>query len=688
MHCLRSRPDYRVERGREAAGGAGRTDHTSNLSAQPSVSSTSIVSARLQLTMLVSTCLRWLGPKRRASTITPTVFDDEGVTSKQALERTITPSNGSEGDALSADPREDTRNTEDMLKQYANTSWAGLRLLLGVLKESSDGLTPLKAAAGGLVALIDIYDRTKSNVADVEAMAERLDRLMQILAKRLKEDETTASALMAKPYVKTLLERLDIVHDMRKHGRFRRMAESTKDQEALRDISNTLAHELQQLQLEIGLSTEKETHVILQELVLHNLGRAKSAAYTAAISGIPRRSCTPGTRDAVLSEILTWALDASASAPPVYWISGLAGQGKTTIAHTICERLENEAQNVSVVSFFCSRQFDSAQEALLVSTIAFELAQCSASYASELLKALQADHNLGDQKLHVQMSKLSVAPWTRSADRREGLYPTVIVVDALDENEAGKAFVELILAASRERWLPGLRILITSRPEPDIVHLCKPIHGRAVCHLNKVPRRLMHGDILRYLEDELPEHRGQRYLVDVANASNGLFIYASTIVRSVKSTYRRRTKTEQESALQQLASRDSASKFLGDGRTTVLDGLYDTILDDAFRDLHPSERAVREHVLLTFICANEPIPLYLLGFLSDRGTELARVVVEALHAVLYLDENSDLRWYHATFQDYIEKIYAPLVHAVRVRIYRWCQTVLAELVRLDDENIG
>ena len=45
-----------------------------------------------------------------------------------------------------------------MLEDASETSLAGIRLLLGILKESSDALPPLKATIGGLLALIDIYE--------------------------------------------------------------------------------------------------------------------------------------------------------------------------------------------------------------------------------------------------------------------------------------------------------------------------------------------------------------------------------------------------------------------------------------------------------------------------------------------------------------------------------------------------
>ena len=44
------------------------------------------------------------------------------------------------------------------IRRAAKTGWAGTKLLLDLLKESSDVFPPLKAAVGGLVALIDVYE--------------------------------------------------------------------------------------------------------------------------------------------------------------------------------------------------------------------------------------------------------------------------------------------------------------------------------------------------------------------------------------------------------------------------------------------------------------------------------------------------------------------------------------------------
>ncbi|KZV61784.1 hypothetical protein PENSPDRAFT_759197 [Peniophora sp. CONT] len=570
-------------------------------------------------------------------------------------------------------------------RRAAQTGWNGTKLLLGVLKDSSDVFPPLKATVGGLVALIDIYERTKSNESGMAGTSQHIDRLLGLLAHRLEGNRETVSSFVHKPYTMVLAGHLEKLDEMMSQGKLRRIANSSQQEGDIKNICLEIERTLQELQLNIGLSLERLTETILQEAVLQNLKRAEAAAYTAAVPGaVSRRSCTRGTRDAVITEILAWALDEGPNAAPVYWMSGLAGQGKTTIAHTICERLDAAAGRPSVVSFFCSRQLDTKQEKLLVSTLAFRLAEASVSYASELLRALQKHRDLGDQKLDVQMSQLLVGPWTRSVDDRRGLRPIVVVVDALDENEAGTQFVELILAASREgKGLPGLRIFITSRPEPGIVHLCDPIGERTICRLNEVPRYLVHNDILQYLHEELPDHRGQHYLVDVANASAGLFVYASTIVRAVKARRVRRTKSEEESALRRLADRVSAEKPRGNSQITILDDLYEVIVADAFSELSCDEKDARERVLLTVICSpSRPDVLPILALCADvEDQDLVSAAVESLHPVLYIEDGA-VFWHHASFQDYVLKTYETVGRPIRARILRRCSSIWEELLDL------
>ena len=62
--------------------------------------------------------------------------------------------------------------------------------------------------------------------------------------------------------------------------------------------------------------------------MLDNRRRAQGAEHRHG----SRRGCLRGTRETVLNEIESWAKDFNQS--PVFWLNGLVGTGKSTIAQT------------------------------------------------------------------------------------------------------------------------------------------------------------------------------------------------------------------------------------------------------------------------------------------------------------------------------------------------------------------
>jgi len=65
-------------------------------------------------------------------------------------------------------PNTPTRNqstalTEINVKEVAAVAWEGVKTALVLLKESSDWFPPLKAASGGVVALIDTIEVSRTN---------------------------------------------------------------------------------------------------------------------------------------------------------------------------------------------------------------------------------------------------------------------------------------------------------------------------------------------------------------------------------------------------------------------------------------------------------------------------------------------------------------------------------------------
>ena len=84
--------------------------------------------------------------------------------------------------------------------------------------------------------------------------------------------------------------------------------------------------------------------------MLNNCRRAHGAGFLHG----DRKGCLRGTRETVLNDIESWTRDFTKS--PVFWLNGLAGTGKSTIAQTVSERVF--ADGLLGASFFCSRDFE------------------------------------------------------------------------------------------------------------------------------------------------------------------------------------------------------------------------------------------------------------------------------------------------------------------------------------------
>ena len=345
---------------------------------------------------------------------------------------------------------------------------------------------------------------------------------------------------------------------------------------------------------------------------------------------------------------MAWAKETDpAKAPSVYWLTGLAGLGKTTIAYTICELLEES--RVPFTSFFCSRQLDSKNSKFLVTTLCRNLAELFSSYASEALPVMKSNSSIVYADLRRQMDELLAKPWMASLVRRERLQVPVVVIDALDENDRGTNFLEELLCVVESGKLAGIKFLVTSRPEPTLVDLCKSFPEEAVCKLHEVDTANVQKDIEKYLYEALPDLKDNPNLAVLAQQAGGLFIYASTAVRFI-SPYPPLSTREKSDQLQSMLS----SWPVSDGRDGQLavDELYDQILGVAFRD--DCVRQKRLQILHTVLCAEIRINMSVLADLSDTDEDTAKRVVDSLHAVLFISSKDNyVYWYHASFPDFL-----------------------------------
>jgi hypothetical protein len=384
--------------------------------------------------------------------------------------------------------------------------------------------------------------------------------------------------------------------------------------------------------------------------------RAPSAIYKSDTSNSApeRRACTEGTRVDILGRIVNWASDASS--PPIFWLSGLAGTGKSTIAYTVCDHFDKEGLSARLcASFFCSRQVaELRHHQNIVPTLSYQLARVSSSFAQGLASADPLFIHVSKE----QMEKLLVGPWQQTVHLHSGKLPSsLIVIDALDkiDGDSGEKLLRELIEATKMATggMQGLKVLVTSRPHPKIVAATSPLSPDAVYRLEDITEG--QEEVRRYLTEALPELEilFKQGLNDLAILSDGLFIFAATAARLVSSPgYPLSTKEQAKRLDRFLHAQDALSS---DGETVLgIDALYTQIVRDAVPKQH---RKSRLPLLHNIISALQPLTIPVHAELvaintDDKDVDAAKHFIGALHAVLYIRDGR-VYTYHKSFSDFI-----------------------------------
>jgi len=369
-----------------------------------------------------------------------------------------------------------------------------------------------------------------------------------------------------------------------------------------------------------------------------------------------RQGCLRGTRGDVLLQLERWLKDEQDHR--VFWLNGLAGTGKSTIAQTFAEN--SFANGKLGASFFCSRDFeDRSKLQAIFLTIAFQLAYRYPLFREELLQVLKATPGVGRETLCSQMERVIVGPLKATRIR------TLIIIDALDECEDEEPASALLSVLSRYvDKIPQVKFFITGRPEPRIrsgfrLESLRPV--TEVFRLHDVERSSVDGDIklfFRTLLGDISKTRSDCDLmghwpspsdIDIlCKKAAGLFIYASTVVKFVASRHHNPT--------ERLALIISLSQSTTHEGKSGIDPLYTQILDQAFFDVDSDEIELYSHfrsvvgmVLLVF----NPLPMKVLSTILRRPD--ISTTLHSLHSVLLFPNNKcDPVWaFHKSFPDFL-----------------------------------
>ena len=387
--------------------------------------------------------------------------------------------------------------------------------------------------------------------------------------------------------------------------------------------------------------------------MLNNCRRAEAAEYRHS----NHRGCLKGTRATVLNEIESWAKDFSQS--PVFWLNGLAGTGKSTIAQTIAERLFAEGRLGA--SFFCSRDFkDRSNLHFIFPTLAFQLAHKYPDFRSHLVPLLRSNPDVVHESLSSQMQKLIAEPL-----RKTGI-STVIVIDALDEckdNEPASAILSVLGRFVEE--IPEVKFFITGRPEPRIktgFRLPLLVDSTDVFILHDVHPSLVENDIRIFLKHELSELAQRRRLAGLPSDEHldilcrraaGLFVYAVATVRFLDSNiHLPKNRLEVILKLPESTVHEGKTRFNSE---TTLDSLYTSILQAAFREEDPDVESKVRTIIGTVVILVNPLPPLAIAELICLDPEEVTLYLELIQSLLPLgeDSNQPVKPFHKSFPDFI-----------------------------------
>jgi hypothetical protein len=407
------------------------------------------------------------------------------------------------------------------------------------------------------------------------------------------------------------------------------------------------------------------------DAVLDTLPYAAGAefnAYERQDDALPRNVlCHEGTRVALLDEIMAWT--AAHDARHVFWLNGLAGTGKSTIARTIARRCADE-KRLGASFFFMRGGGDLAGARKFVTTVAVQLAAAVPAARPHIREAARAVRDVAALALHDQWVRLVVEPLAKSAGglRQQLLRsrkPIVVVVDALDEcDHDGETAAILSLlqlsATAEESWL---RVLLTSRPETPIRYGIQSIPSARLsrCVLHEIDLRLVDHDISIYFVDKLrgigmtflrdSQWPGSKAVDQLVERAGGLFIWADTAYRFI---YGGRAFADER--LQEVL----AGSYDSSAPEKRLDSIYLTVLDKAVSACtrEQENRSLFDAlytVIATMAVLATPLDVRSLSHLAALNLDGVNKALVGLHSIFDIPDSDHLpiRLHHASFRDFI-----------------------------------
>ena len=394
----------------------------------------------------------------------------------------------------------------------------------------------------------------------------------------------------------------------------------------------------------------------------NRLNRVEGSAYNSSAREFAR-GCLEDTRVGILEKIHSWIRTGSTL---LFWLNGVAGTGKSTIAHTIAQHYDSEGSRGA--SFFFSRDQQARRETrFLFQTIAFQLGNAYPALKLEIVGVLE-DRSILTSTLRHQFRRLILDPVSKTVHSFSS--SAVIVLDALDECEDEGAvlhIIELLVSELADRCLP-LKFLVTSRPETNV---CSIFRSRQVASrtypfvLHDIKASDVLHDITRFIKHELGQIADrcsqvlrhelwpkEHEIGDLVRISMPLFIAAATAVKFITPV---RGSRDPRIRLRMILDSTRSGSAAESRPFRYLDHMYTQILEHATGGEQPSDVFEQfQTVVGMIVLAYGQLTIgELAGLLQMEDNKVELLLVEFQFGILIPQGGGLVRAFHLSFHDYL-----------------------------------
>lgn len=283
----------------------------------------------------------------------------------------------------------------------------------------------------------------------------------------------------------------------------------------------------------------------------------------------------------VFDRIDSWLSDTNTSR--IFWIVGAPGSGKTAISSW----LSFNRKEIAAFHLCSYGDIQKSDPRRIISSIAYQLSTQLPDYQSRL-NSLNLEKILHESNVKMLFESLIIQPLSGNfppPDRK-----IVILIDALDEaTNEGKNEISNLIANEFEKTPPWLRLIITSRPETEVLH---PLQSLMPYILDtSSPENVL--DLKEYLSRELKQYSTDDLIIEnaidmIVRMSEGIFLYIEWIRQELS---------------QNRLSLDRLNEF-----PHGLMGVYSHFFSRRYPDINKYKTGLRP-VLEVIISALEPLPI-------------------------------------------------------------------------------